>query len=411
MSSGGLNQTKHPELFLWSDALDPAEFLRVRYAVASTYPGEATAIGMAMEQSAGTVEIPGYVSAPMMREWSARICSIRDLGSAEPSPVSAYMLATESYASPSAQTRRFEIVMAYPLRLFAGQASQWLNRMLGELPRLGFLLEFQLLDFEFPPEFGPGPQFGVAGIRERLGVARGPLLARATRPPTGLPDEPLFRISRDVLAAGFHLVKDDELMLFRDRGHFRRHLINMLAARDAARDSSGESKAYMATLLCDPEELQPRLDIAVSLGVDAALIAPFAQGLGSLTHLARQAALPLLAHNTVGDLMTRHPCWGIGDRACGQLLRAAGADWMVMPARLQPGGSDPALRACRDPQAGLRDSLPILQGGKQPAELGQYRSEVGSDDFMLIVASWVDRHPDGLAAGARAFREAIDSLQ
>jgi ribulose 1,5-bisphosphate carboxylase large subunit-like protein len=36
---------------------------------------------------------------------------------------------------------------------------------------------------------------------------------------------------------------------------------------------------------------------------------------------------------------------------------------------------------------------------------------VGSDDYMLIVASWVDAHPDGLEAGARFFREAVDAEQ
>ena len=53
--------------------------------------------------------------------------------------------------------------------------------------------------------------------------------------------------------------------------------------------------------------------------------------------------------------------------------------------------------------------MPILQGGKHPQGLPDYRASVGSDDYMLIVASWVDAYPDGLAAGARVFREAVDA--
>ena len=40
--------------------------------------------------------------------------------------------------------------------------------------------------------------------------------------------------------------------------------------------------------------------------------------------------------------------------------------------------------------------------------LADYRRASGSDDYMLIVASWVDSHADGLEQAARRFREAID---
>ena len=53
--------------------------------------------------------------------------------------------------------------------------------------------------------------------------------------------------------------------------------------------------------------------------------------------------------------------------------------------------------------------MPILQGGKHPQGLPDYRAAIGSDDYMLIVASWVDGHADGLPAAARAFLTAIDA--
>ena len=59
------------------------------------------------------------------------------------------------------------------------------------------------------------------------------------------------------------------------------------------------------------------------------------------------------------------------------------------------------------PREGLLPLLPVVQGGKEPEGLPRYRRAAGCDDFMLIVASWVDRHPDGLAAGARLFRAAL----
>ena len=48
--------------------------------------------------------------------------------------------------------------------------------------------------------------------------------------------------------------------------------------------------------------------------------------------------------------------------------------------------------------------MPILQGGKSPDGLPRFRAGVGSDDYMLIVASWVDAHAEGVRGGARSGR-------
>ena len=53
--------------------------------------------------------------------------------------------------------------------------------------------------------------------------------------------------------------------------------------------------------------------------------------------------------------------------------------------------------------------MPILQGGKAPDGLARYRAGVGSDDYMLIVASWVDGHEEGIRAASAIFRAAIDA--
>ena len=54
-------------------------------------------------------------------------------------------------------------------------------------------------------------------------------------------------------------------------------------------------------------------------------------------------------------------------------------------------------------------ALPLLQGGKQPGRLAAYRRAIGSDDYLLNVASWLDVHQDGVETAARAFRAAIDT--
>jgi len=235
------------------------------------------------------------------------------------------------------------------------------------------------------------------------------------RPAVSLDLAAMTRLSHDVLCGGFHMVKDDELQVFPDNIAYETHVAAMVATRDQAIKQSGEKKAYMASLICEPDELEERWKICLRYKVDGVLVAPFVQGMGILPQLARRCALPILAHNTGGDLLYRNPSWGIDESVIASWFRGLGADWWVTP-----GESGQSLQNEKDVQsillagAGLESSytpmMPILQGGKAPEGLTDYRQEIGNDNFLLIVASWVDRYPDGFLAGAQEFRQAIDEL-
>ncbi len=414
MSSGHPTRCAHPELYAWSEDLDPEDYLLATYRISAACGAEEAARGMAMEQSAATVSIRGFVSPNPMRGWTIRVRSIR---AAEPAPraeLPPYSLSTEVYpASEGPASEAWEVELAFPLRLLAGRPSQVLNVLVGELPRLGFLTSFRLVDAALPSAFGPGPAFGVEGIRARLGVPKGPLLCRSMRPGVGLDTATMARLNREVLVGGFHLVKDDELACFSDEAAFREHLAAMVRARDEARERSGEPKLYLANLICEPEELERRWELAGRAGVDGVLVAPFIQGPGILPRLAREGRCPILAHNTFSDLFTRHGGWGLSDAVVCGWMRRLGADWCVTPGpfatpQYPPERARRFLRAAFQPREGSRPLMPILQGGKHPGGLADYRAAVGCDDFMLIVASWVDGHVEGLALAARRFREQVE---
>ena len=407
MSSGSMPRTQHPELFLWSDALDRADYAIARYRVASVHDGDATAMAMAMEQSAATTHIAGHVVPAMLHDWTLRVRSVRALDPPGGAGLAPYTLATEVYADGGDAERHWEVELAIPRRLLAGKPAQLWNVVVGEIPRLGFLTRFQLAGLDLSADFGPGPGFGVQGIRERFGCTHGPLLCRSMRPAVGLDTATMAGLNRTVLEGGFHLVKDDELQVFPDEAAFRTHVTAMLAARDAAREATGERKGYLANLICEPDELQARWEIVCTLGVDAVLVAPGIQGLGTLGMLARQKRMPILAHNTFSDLLTRNPGWGIAHPVLSGLYETFGADWIVTSGEY--GASDGVGMDDAWPFGRPQRAMPILQGGKTPEGLPSFRSAIGSDDYMLIVASWVDGHADGLGAAAGIFRAAIDA--
>lgn len=405
MSSGNMPRTQHPELFRWHAGLDPRNYIRARYRVTSIHEGDATALAMAMEQSCATTAIAGHVVPEMLGDSTIRVLDVRAAGSLTASELRPYQLDTEVYAEQGGAERECLVDLAIPRTLLASKPAQLLNVVVGELPRLGFLTRFQLQAMDLPEDFGPGPGFGIAGIRRHFRREKGPLLCRSMRPAVGLDIPTMAGLHRDVLVGGFHLVKDDELQVFADTRVFRKHVQAMVAARDEARDRTGEFKGYLANLICEPWELAERWDILDEFDVDAVLVAPAIQGLGILPMLARHGKRPLLAHNTFSDLQTRHPRWGIAHGVLEDWMACLGADWYVTTGdRGQTGSTDPGLRVERQSRA-----MPILQGGKHPQGLDDYRASVGNDDYMLIVASWVDAHPDGLEAGARIFRKAVDA--
>ncbi len=402
--------------FLWSSEFDPAEHIFVTYQVTSSCSGEETATGMAMEQSAATLYIEGYTSPDMLEHWTIRVCRVHTLPpEAASATVPEYFLSTEVYAEQTARGGSYEIELAVPARLLGNKPAQLLNVLVGELPRLGFLTSFRLTEVRLPDQFGPGPSFGQTGILSLLDKEHGPLLCRSMRPGIGLETEVMAALNRDVLVGGFHLVKDDELICFSDMDAYRYHLEKMIAARDEAMQLAGERKLYLANLFCEPDELMPRWELACELGVDGVLVAPFIQGLGVLPMLARQQQMPLLAHNSFADILSRHAAWGIDDAALCHWLRHLGADWFVTPGPFAtPGMPAEASRRLIEAATGecgsLQPMMPNLQGGKFPGGLSSYLEAVGDKDFMLIVAHWVDSHRDGLECAARYFREAVDDM-
>ena len=406
MSSGNMPRTQHPELFHWNPQLRPADYIRATYRVASQYDAAATAMAMAIEQSAGTSLIPGYVEPGMLGHATIRVVSAQaeaaGAGAVEP-----YHLQTEVYAGGEGRVSGWRIELAIPKFILAGKPAQLWNVVVGELPRLGFLTRFQLVGLELPDDFGAGPGFGVAGIRACLGVERGPVLCRSMRPAVGLSIETMARLNHDVLVAGYHMVKDDELQVFADDAAFHDHVRAMVAARDAARAATGERKCYLANLICEPWELQARWQFACEAGVDAVLVAPGIQGLGTLEMLARERRMPLLAHNTFSDMLTRNVGWGVAHPVLCALYQALGADWIVTSGEY--GAHDGVGMDGAWPFRRAQRAMPILQGGKSPEGLPRYRDAVGSDDYMLIVAAGVDGHAEELRNAAGMFRRTIDA--
>ena len=408
------------DFFTWPGGHDTSDYVVATYRVETAVDPELCAIAMAKEQSLATlrIELGTHRPSPAL---AARVVSVATLAEVMDCLQPEFRLSTEVYPTPATghARRRLTLSIAYPLEAIGPSISNLWNVVLGEIPRLGFLSAARLVDIQLPPAFlaaFPGPRHGVPGLRSATGVLDRPLLCRSCRPAMGLSVQAMRDINTQVLQGGFDAVKDDELTRASSEQNYRHRVSELAAGTRAAEQHTGERKLYFANTIEDLATSMALAEIAGDSGADGIIIAPAIQGLACAQWFASHSGLPLLAHNTVEDVYTRSPRFGVSPAVYLMLQRICGADLVFLPGNFGTGAEDAAeiaqaVSACLAPLAHIAPCWPIIAGGKRPERMGDYGAQIDSRDFMVIAASAVDEHPDGMAAGAQAFRVALEKLR
>jgi ribulose-bisphosphate carboxylase large chain len=415
MSSENLDP-RDAALFRWHAGLSTHDYVLAHYRIETASPPDLAALGMAREQSACASRLP---TGPVdLEHVSARVVDVRVTGPAPDDPVlPPYRLNTPIYAPEVHAPVTAEVTIAFPVANVGRNVARLLNHVFGELPRLGFLRAVRLLRLDLPDALlagYAGPALGVAGVRAALAIDKRPLLCRSTRPAVGLDTAAMIAINREVLAGGFDLIKDDELTPDDARSPTRERW-PALAALARSMGADGERKGFIVNLCDRDDDPADAARAARDAGAFGALLAPGWQGYGGLRDLGAANGLASLAHNTGSDTLTRSPRMGVAPAVWIQCCRLAGADLVMMPGESATNGmtsmqTRECVAAALAPLGALRAAMPVLAGGKQAQRLKEYCELVESTDFMLIVAAAVDEHPDGPRAGARAFRQAWDTM-
>jgi ribulose-bisphosphate carboxylase large chain len=419
MSSENLEQD-NADFFLWQSGSAADSYVLATYVITTPVGGEQAAIGLAREQSICATHLNDMAMPPDIQDFCARVMEVVELSDPAQEIASLYFLNTPVYGpdSPAGELRRFKTIIAYPLQLFGNSLTRLWNSVFGEVHRLGYLSSAALVDLKLPATLAnnyAGPKFGAAGLREKLGVSERPLFCRSMRPASGLTTDAMLQLNESVLTGGFDIIKDDELTYDSERSPFADRVRRMVDMKCSVEDKTGEAKLYFANIIDDFSTSLAMAEQAAELGADGVLLSASVQGISFIGEIARRTDLIILSHNSCGDALTRADSWGASDAVMARLQRAAGADLVVSPGPFATRYQEPAagqafLEACRDNLGACTPVMPIIQGGKQPTQLAQYTADVGSTDYMIIAATWLDNHPGGIGAGARAFRDAWDEL-
>lgn len=359
----------------------------------------ARAKALAIEQS---VEMPveAICDPRVLAEVVATVESIRPLTPDSP-PGGNGEKGTPSSFGEGRGEGAFEVVLGIAAETTGNEASQLVNMLFGNC---SLQPEVELVDVAFPPGFTtafPGPAFGLAGLRERVGATSRTLTCTALKP-QGSTVEHLAALAGIFARAGIDIIKDDHGLANPSTSPFAERVPAVQRAIDAANRETGGRTIYAPTFSASPRALAAQAQVARDTGVGAALVAPMLVGLPVFVEMRRESGFILLAHPAYAGATRVAPALLLG-----KLFRLFGADATIFPNHggrfsFSRGTCLAIAAAARDPWEAVKSTLPVPAGGMSVERVDEMIADYGTDTMLLIGGALLTAG-DALPAMSREF--------
>ncbi|QID18874.1 ribulose 1,5-bisphosphate carboxylase [Nitrogeniibacter mangrovi] len=280
----------------------------------------------------------------------------------------------------------FEARIGLALETVGDDAGQLLNMLFGN-SSLQPDVRLEAVDWPDGLPALPGPRFGIDGVRERLGIPRGPIACSALKP-QGMDVEALAALAYLQARAGIALIKDDHGLADPVSAPFARRVPAIQAAVARANAETGRRSVYAPNLNGGARKLQAQVQVCRDHGVGAVMMCPLLVGPSTMAEwVADGLDMPVLAHPALAGVGRIAPAL-----LYGTLFRLFGADMVIFP---NFGGrfADDARRchaiaeAARAPLGALPPALPVPAGGLSPDRVPELVDFYGPDVALLIGGS------------------------
>ncbi|NQD64714.1 2,3-diketo-5-methylthiopentyl-1-phosphate enolase [Bacillus haikouensis] len=309
-----------------------------------------------------------------------------------------------------------EIQIAYPSGNYSNDIPAILTTVFGKLSLDG---KVKLRDIRFSDDLKrgfPGPRFGIDGIRDLVNVPERPLLMSIFKGIIGRDLNYLENQLRAQALGGVDLVKDDEILFDNELTPFDERIKIGQNVLQEVNEVTGKRVLYAVNLSGRTSGLMEKARRARDLGADALLFNVFSYGLDVLQELREddEIGLPIMAHPSFAGAAAASPQYGVDYSLwLGKFLRMTGADFSLFPSpygsvALEKGQvlsiSDELTNSDR-----FKKTFPVPSAGIHPALVPQLIEDFGRD-CVINAGGGVHGHPDGAAAGGKAFLQAIDAV-
>ncbi|MFC3478824.1 type III ribulose-bisphosphate carboxylase [Halobacterium litoreum] len=313
------------------------------------------------------------------------------------------------------------IAVAYPGALFeGGNMPQVLSCIAGNIMGMKAVESIRLADCEWPEELAtsfPGPQFGSRVKTEILDAEGRPATATVPKPKVGLSTEEHAQVGYDAWVGGVDLLKDDENLTDQSFNRFDERVKRSFEMRDRAEDETGDRKDYLVNITAETETMLDRLELVAEQGGGFVMVDVVTCGWSSVQTVREHAekhGLAIHAHRAMHAAFDRLEHHGVSMRVLAQVARLCGVDHIHTGTaglgKLENEDTVGINDWLKSDLYGTTDVLPCASGGLHPGIVEPLLDAIGTD-VIVQAGGGIHGHPDGTAAGARAFRQAIDAYQ
>ena len=312
-----------------------------------------------------------------------------------------------------------KVRIAYPIELFeTGNMPNILSSVAGNVFGLKALKNLRLLEMQVPKKLlggFKGPGYGIKGIRRLLIVSERPLVGTIIKPKLGLNTKDHAKVAYDAWFGGCDIVKDDENLSSQRFNPFESRLTQTLESRDKAQSETGERKVYMVNITAETDTMLKRAQSVVDQGGEYIMVDLLTCGWASLQTLRNQNfKLVFHAHRAGHAAFTKNSLHGIAMKPVATVARIIGVDQLhvgTVVGKMSETKTEVLenIDACKSEMGELKPVLPVASGGLHPRLVPALLKTFGFD-VVIQAGGGIHGHPKGTIAGARAMRQAVDSV-
>lgn len=259
----------------------------------------------------------------------------------------------------------------------------------------------------------PGPKYGIAGMRERLGVYDRPLAFTALKP-QGLPTVALADEAHQCALGGVDLIKDDHGLMNQTFSSYKDRVKAVCEAVRQGNEASGHHTGYVPNLSGSFDTILDRVRYAEDCGAAGIMLAPGLVGYDTVQYVSAHTELPIVVHPAMSGCILDK---GSGGFACGcalgQLPRLIGADITVFPNfggrfSLSQAQCRSIVDFCTEACGTMPPIFPAPAGGMTFEKIDKMKEFYGTDVALLMGGGLFTVTPD-LPGNCRTFVERLSN--
>jgi ribulose-bisphosphate carboxylase large chain len=372
-----------------------------------------TAETIAGEQSSGTF-LKLAKETPELKERSGARIEALDVLEVVDSPSLPGGMVSKRYT-------RCLLTLSWPLENMGPCLPTLMSTVAGNLFELRQVSGLRLLSLQLPDAFAKaylGPAFGIEGTRRMSGVHHGPLIGTIIKPSVGLSPEETAEQVKMLVDGGIDFIKDDELQADGPHCPFEERVTAVMRVVNDAAQRTGRKVMVAFNLTGDLDQMRHRHDWVLQHGGTCVMACVQSVGLVGMNALRRHSALPIHGHRAGWGYLSRSPALGWDFSAWQAVWRLVGVDHLhVNGLRNKFSESDDTViasaRAVTRPlfQDQPMAAMPVFSSAQTGLQAHDTFSALGHANLLCTAGGGIFGHPQGVAAGVAALREAWEAAQ